>query len=59
MLPLYLGDSAAARLIKPGPKSIIYGVSFTTIATEQPEWFGSGAGAPVPSNITFVPFESE
>ena len=57
--PPYLGDSAAAFLIRPGPKSTIYGVSSTAIATEQPERFGSGFGVPVPSNMTLVVPESE
>jgi len=36
---------------------MIYGVSFTTIATEHPECSGSGLGVPVPNRITFVTFE--
>ena len=54
IFPPNRGDSAAACLIKPGPKSTIYGVSFTIIAIELPECSGSGLGVPVPRFLLYL-----
>jgi hypothetical protein len=43
-----------ARRTTPGPKSIRYAVSFTTIAVAGPDLSGVAAGVPVPSRTTFV-----
>ena len=48
---LVASGSGAARTT-PGPKSIMYGWSFTTIASEGPKRSGSAPGVPVPSNTT-------
>jgi hypothetical protein len=48
------GDKEAALRITPGPKSIKYGVSFTTTAYADPALLGSGLGVPEPKTINFV-----
>src|SRR5256885_309998 len=50
--------AAVARRTTPGPKSMRYGVSLTTMAVAGPARFGSGRGVPVPSMTTRAePFE--
>jgi hypothetical protein len=48
------GDRDAALRIMPGPKSIKYGVSFTTTTYADPALSGSGLGVPEPRTISFV-----
>src|SRR3954469_3718935 len=50
----FFRNAAEARRTMPGPQSMRYGVSFTTMATDGPERSGSAEGFPVPSITTWV-----